>query len=77
MLLANITMICMTGPTIHKLKDIEPLQKMAKEQSNMITRVNKILGCDSRDKFKVRWDERQALLATGVDPASLPPLKQI
>jgi len=77
MLLANITMICMTGPIIHKVKDVEPLKKMAKKQSGMITSFNKMLGCDSRDKFKVAWDERQELLATGVDPSSLPPLKQI
>ena len=77
MLLANITMICMTGPIIHKVKDVKVLKDAVVKQSGMITRINEILGCDSRDKFKVRWDERQALLATGVDPSSLPPLKQI
>jgi len=77
MLLANITMICMTGPIIHKVKDVEPLKKMAKKQSSMITSFNKMLGCDSRDKFKVAWDQRQAEIAAGADPKSLPPLKQI
>jgi len=77
MLLANITMICMTGPIIHKLKDVEPLQKIAKDQSGIITRINKILGCDSRDKFKIAYDQRQIDIANGADPKSLPPLKQI
>jgi hypothetical protein len=67
----------MTGPIIHKVKDVKVLKDMAMEQSSAITSFNKMLGCDSRDKFKIAWDERQALLATGIDPASLPPLKQI
>jgi hypothetical protein len=67
----------MTGPIIHKFKDIKVLKDAAVEQSSAITSFNKMLGCDSRDKFKVAWDERQALLATGIDPASLSPLKQV
>jgi len=75
MLLANITMICMTGPTIHKVKDVEPLKQMAKKQSGMITSFNKMLGCDSRDKFKIAYDQRQIDIANGA--TDLPPLKQI
>jgi len=76
-MLFNIFAICMTGPIIHKVKDVKVIHDMAKEQSSMITRANKMLGCDSRDKFKVAWDQRQAEIAAGADPKSLPPLKQI
>jgi hypothetical protein len=75
MLLSNITLICLTGPIIHKVKDVEPLKKMAKQQSSAITAFNKLLGCDSRDTFKVAYDQRQLDIAAGA--TDLPPLKQI
>lgn len=77
MLLANITMICMAGPIIHKLKDVPGCRDAAVKQSGQITAFNKMLGIDSRDKFKITWDQRKAEIAAGADPKSLPPLKQI
>jgi hypothetical protein len=65
----------MTGPNIHKVKDIKVLKDAAVEQSKGITAFNKMLGCDSRDKFKIAYDQRQIDIANGA--TDLPPLKQI
>ena len=75
MLLANVTMICLTGPIIHKLKDVPGCRDAAVKQSGQIAAFNKMLGIDSRDKFKIAYDQRQIDIANGA--TDLPPLKQI
>jgi len=56
---------------------VKVLQNVLRQQSKTISSFNEILGCPRPDKFKVAWDARQAEIAAGADPSSLPPLKQI
>lgn len=74
-MLANIAFICTVGPMLSKVKDNSQLLDMARKQSTGLTTFNKALGIDSRDKFKVAYDQRQIDIAAGA--TNLPPLKQM
>jgi hypothetical protein len=65
------------GPMFIQHKDNKQLQDGFKQQGNTVEGINKMLRCHKPDPFKVSWDARQAEIAAGADPKSLPPLKQI
>lgn len=62
-MLFNIFAICMTGPSIHKVKDNKPLKSAAVQQGNAIRNFNKMLGCHRPDAAKVKYDAEQAAKA--------------
>jgi hypothetical protein len=65
------------APLIKPVENVQALKDVVKQQGNKIVALNNALNCARPDKFKVSWDARQAEIAAGADPKSLPPLKQI
>ncbi len=65
------------APILQKCKGSKVVESAIRQQSEAIAQFNNMLNFSRPDKFKVSWDKRQAEIAAGANPASLPPLKQL
>lgn len=51
------------APLIKPIEKSAPLNSLVKQQGDMITSFNKMLGCDRPDAAKVKYDAEQAAKA--------------
>ncbi len=51
------------APLIKPIENVQSLKDAVKQQGDMITNFNKMLGCDRPDKAKVAYDAEQAAKA--------------